>query len=208
MPPEILFIDDMKRIAILIDWENIRKQVFEVARKPSSLNKFVNYNDVDNVLNFAKAFIGSDEEIYRIFIYLSRPLEKTIWKGREVDFSHEPAYQFGVRFIENISPKDLVAVRKGKLQYRGPRQNGNPDFVQKQVDMLMGLDISHLSFYHLVDRMLILSYDTDFVPALKIARTHGIQICVGYCPDIQALSAEVKTHSDYIREKSFLSIFP
>lgn len=198
----------MKRIAILIDWENIRKQVFEVASDPNGLNKSVSYNNPDNVLKFAKAFIEPDEEIYRIYIYLSRPLEKTMWGGQEVDFSNEPAYKFGVRFIENISKRDLVAIRKGKLQYRGPKPNGKHDLIQKQVDMLMGLDISHLAFYHLVDRMLILSYDTDFVPALKIARTHGIQMCVGYCKDIQNLNDEVKSHSDFIREKMFTSIFP
>lgn len=199
----------MKKIAILIDWENIRKQIFEVAKDPLKLGKYVNYNQVDNVITFARAFVERDEEIYRIFFYLAKPLDKVSWNGQLIDFSTSPVYNNSVRFIENIAQKDLVAIREGKLKFRGYKgAPPRPDFIQKQADMLIGLDISQISFNRLVDRILVLSYDTDLVPAMKIARTNGIQMSIGYCPDIQVPSQEIMRHCDFMRGRHFQNIFP
>ena len=51
--------------------------------------------------------------------------------------------------------------------------------------MLFGLDIAHVSYNRLVDRILILSSDTDIVPAMKTARINGLQVILGCCPDVQ-----------------------
>ena len=45
---------------------------------------------------------------------------------------------------------------------------------QKGVDMKIGIDISSLSFKKQVDRIVLISGDSDFVPAAKQARREGI----------------------------------
>ena len=45
---------------------------------------------------------------------------------------------------------------------------------QKGVDMRIGVDISSLSFKKQVDRIILISGDSDFVPAAKNARREGI----------------------------------
>ncbi len=48
------------------------------------------------------------------------------------------------------------------------------DLSQKGVDMRIGLDIASLSYKRLVDRIILISGDSDFVPAAKVARREGI----------------------------------
>lgn len=45
---------------------------------------------------------------------------------------------------------------------------------QKGVDMRIGLDIASLSYKKLVDQIVLISGDSDFVPAAKLARKEGI----------------------------------
>ncbi len=48
------------------------------------------------------------------------------------------------------------------------------DVSQKGVDMKIGLDIASLSLKKLVDQIILVSGDSDFVPAAKLARREGI----------------------------------
>lgn len=197
----------MKKVAIFVDWENIRKCIFEQA-SITQKNK-VNYNDTKNVIKFINSFlINGDEETYRIFCYLADPYSGT-YNG--VNYSKSKSYQFATAFIEKLSIEDLIAVRKGYLAMRGLDSKGTPIFIQKQVDMLLGLDIAHVSYNKLADRILILSADTDIIPAMKTARINGLQVILGFCPDIQTttdIHRELKEHSDFIRPINFDSIFP
>ncbi|WP_163836837.1 NYN domain-containing protein [Spartinivicinus ruber] len=45
---------------------------------------------------------------------------------------------------------------------------------QKGVDIKLGLDIATLSYEKLVDQIVLIAGDSDFVPAAKLARIHGI----------------------------------
>ena len=48
------------------------------------------------------------------------------------------------------------------------------DLRQKGIDMKIGVDIASLSFNRLVDKIVLFSGDSDFVPASKLARREGI----------------------------------
>ena len=48
------------------------------------------------------------------------------------------------------------------------------DVKQKGVDMRIGLDIASLSLKGMVDQIILISGDGDFVPAAKLARREGI----------------------------------
>ena len=48
------------------------------------------------------------------------------------------------------------------------------DIQQKGVDMKIGLDIASLAYKRLVDQIILIAGDSDFVPAAKHARREGI----------------------------------
>jgi len=159
-----------------------------------------------------KAFLFPEERFYRIFIYLSEPLAKVYWKGQFRDLTDRPAYQRASSFINIMSKQELVAIRKGKLKVINIREDNQGNLritpIQKQVDMLVGLDVAHVAYRHLADRILMFSYDTDVVPALKTARINGLQVIVAECPDIRPLDDDLKAHADFIRSVPFARIFP
>nr|HPK54769.1 NYN domain-containing protein [Smithellaceae bacterium] len=137
------------------------------------------------------------------------PLKEVTYRGKSYDLSSNPAYQMHVKFIENMQIQEFVAVRKGKLKFRGfkdPPACKHIDVVQKQVDMLIGLDIAHVSYNKLVDRIMIFCADTDLIPALKTARINGLQVILTCCSDVHSTNNNIKKHSDFIRDIKYQDI--
>lgn len=48
--------------------------------------------------------------------------------------------------------------------------------IQKGVDIRIGIDIASLAFKRLVGKIILVSGDSDFVPAAKLARREGIDV--------------------------------
>ena len=195
-------------VAILVDWENVRLNLFHNApRLPRS-----DYRNPENLLNFFLSFLEDNEFLYRIFMYVSELPEKARFKQDFLSTDTSPRYAKLYKahqdFLRKISVCEYIAVRKGKLKFRGYNKEGEPILVQKQVDMLMGLDIAHLAYERLVDRVMIFSADTDMVPALKIARTKGLQVILPICEDVDDLKVpiQLKEHADIIRKRKFNEI--
>lgn len=69
--------------------------------------------------------------------------------------------------------KDLIA---GKIKAKDLSED---DIIyharQKGVDMKIGLDIASLAYKRIVDKIILVAGDSDFVPAAKLARREGIE---------------------------------
>lgn len=74
-----------------------------------------------------------------------------------------------------------------------------PVFEQKGVDMRIGLDITVLSEKQIVDRIIVVTGDTDCVPALKHARKAGLQVILIKLPGNHP-ARELVAHADLTRE--------
>jgi uncharacterized LabA/DUF88 family protein len=51
-----------------------------------------------------------------------------------------------------------------------------PVFIQKGVDMRIGLDIASLALKRLVEDILLVTADADMIPAMKLARRKGLRV--------------------------------
>ncbi|NLT97604.1 MAG: NYN domain-containing protein [Christensenellaceae bacterium] len=137
--------------------------------------------------------------LYRIFYYDCPPISKTIFhplKGN-IDFKKSEEYSWAIDFFSELKKKRKVALRLGRLDdqnaYYTIKQEAlkklcrkvitiddltENDFVvslnQKGVDMKIGLDIASLAHKKQVDQIILISGDSDFVPAAKHARREGI----------------------------------
>ncbi|MCD7742207.1 MAG: NYN domain-containing protein [Ruminococcus sp.] len=65
---------------------------------------------------------------------------------------------------------------------------------QKGVDMRIGVDISSLAFKKQVDQIILVSGDSDFVPAAKQARREGIDFLL--CPMGNPVKDDLHEHID------------
>jgi uncharacterized LabA/DUF88 family protein len=118
-------------------------------------------------------------------------------------------------YISQKAIADNVAYRSGELKFTGwafreeklPEIIGKkrnvinddfkPIFKQKKVDIKIGLDIAWLSIRKIVDRIILVAGDSDFIPAMKLARIEGVLITV--VPLLNHINQDMKEHADEIR---------
>ena len=73
-----------------------------------------------------------------------------------------------------------------------------PDFEQKGVDMRIGLDIALFSQTLAVQRIVLITNDTDTIPAMKYGRRAGLQVVLIEL-DGTKLTRELLPHADFVR---------
>lgn len=67
--------------------------------------------------------------------------------------------------------------------------------------MLLGIDMAEISIKHFVDKVVLIGYDSDMSPALKLARTNGIQTEIIIFEDIQSsIGPSLTKHCDFIKK--------
>jgi uncharacterized LabA/DUF88 family protein len=90
----------------------------------------------------------------------------------------EEAQRFGAaqHFFAMLHRLPRFEVRLGVLAFRGRDEKEQPIFVQKQVDILLGVDLVLLAAKHQITHATILAGDSDFLPAVTAAKTEGVLI--------------------------------
>ena len=73
-------------------------------------------------------------------------------------------------------------VRLGKLQKKGETAEGKPILVQKRVDVMLAVDMVELAATEKVEEVVILSGDSDFLPAVQAAKRHGVTVLAWHGP--------------------------
>lgn len=166
----------------------------------------------------------SDECLYRIFFYDCPPIEKKLQHpltNKPIDLSKSPVAIFRNSFHKELIQKRKVALRLGYLDDKNGRwkikdpkierkvisgthsteQLSGGDYifhaVQKEVDMKIGLDIASLAYKKLVDRIVLIAGDSDFVPAAKFARREGIEFILD--PMKKHIREDLQEHIDGLK---------
>jgi uncharacterized LabA/DUF88 family protein len=78
------------------------------------------------------------------------------------------------KYMAALSRLPRFQVRLGRLEYRGKRHDGSPIFVQKRVDILLGVDMVELAATRQIARAILVAGDSDFLPAVEVVKRHGV----------------------------------
>ncbi len=160
----------------------------------------MDYNNAYHVIALIHSFLLKEEKLKKIFFYTAKPIEeKFLEKGKE-EYNEKISYV--LKFLDDIVRLPFVATRLGVSKYRGLDSNGHPIIIQKQVDMLIGLDIAHIVYNKLAERILIFSKDIDLIPALKCARTNGMTTILANLKNGFEINHSLVKHSDLLRSRS------
>lgn len=186
----------MATVAVLVDGGFYRKRATHiVGHKPPN-------ERAEELYSYCRKHIKQHNDmLYRIFYYDCPPLDKIVYHPlmkKQVDFKKSETYSWTTDFYKCLMRHRKVALRMGKLEERSTscyrikqdsmkkllagkikledltENDFELDFGQKGVDMRIGLDIASLAHKRLVDRIILISGDSDFVPAAKHARREGI----------------------------------
>ena len=175
---------------------------------------------ITTTLHIFQSFLEKDERFYIIFFYTAKPLkdedimsqlrkkaDKESYKSYlNSQGEKNKIYNRAMSFLDEVVKEDFIALRTGKMQVRGIVKGGRPDIVQKQVDMLIGLDISEISYNKHADKIVVFSKDTDMIPALKTARINGLTVSVANFTESNYIAKDIILHSDLISTKSLSEI--
>jgi uncharacterized LabA/DUF88 family protein len=160
-------------------------------------------------------------ELYRIFYYDCVPFDKKHHhplSKRSIDFSKTEQYKFQTEFHAELKKMRKIALRLGTLYESGWRFRPHIvdklinrkisidditdddiyfEFRQKQVDMKIGIDIASLTLKKQVNQIILISGDSDFVPAAKLARRDGIDFILD--PMWNTIKSDLHEHVDGLR---------
>lgn len=191
----------MIKTAILVDGAFYRKRAcyYWGEKNPS--------DRADELREYCNRHIKKEKlgaELYRVFYYDCPPSSKNVYHpllNKAINLGNTPMYKWTEEFLDELKHQRKFALRLGRLSEEQACYNIKPESAkklisgkvavedltendfrleisQKGVDMRIGVDISSLAFKKQVDRIVLISGDSDFVPAAKQARREGIDFII------------------------------
>jgi uncharacterized LabA/DUF88 family protein len=205
----------IKKSAVLLDLGFVLQKLYERLGK--------RHANALEVRNFAQRCIAADEELFRIYCYHCPPYDQTETHpltGAAVNFTANKTYIGMNNLIRDLKVADHIAFRAGQLSFDGwiikkrkaeeiiktgralAAGDFAPDLNQKIVDMKIGLDVAWLSSRRIVDRIVLVTGDSDFIPAMKFARREGVQVVL-VTMGHKLIKRELLEHADELRAVTF-----
>ena len=185
----------MHRMAILVDGG------FYLKRAKSMRGEKTPYDRAEELHRYCGSHLKNENaDLYRIFYYDCDPVGKKAFHplhNGTFDLSKTAEYKWKTSFFCELAKKRKVAIRKGealdgRCEYvlkhdvskqivagkRSLDSLSDNDFVlnleQKGIDVRIGLDVALIAEERYADQIVLITGDSDFVPAAKYARRHGI----------------------------------
>lgn len=157
----------MSKMAIFIDGGHINhlfKDNFVIDNYSIDYEKFIKW-------------ISGTSTILRAYYYDCLPYQSPEPTPRERKFISKKQ-----KFFFSLEKIPRFCVRQGKLAYRGKDNDGKPIFIQKRIDLLLGLDLGSLVSTRKVDEVAIVAGDSDFIPVVEFAKKEGVIVWLIHGP--------------------------
>ncbi len=205
--------------AILIDGGFYRRRAYSLFGDKSPEDR------ANELEEYARRHIRkSRSSLYRIFYYDCPPSEKVIFHPltrTQVNLGKSEQFRWTNDFFDALNHKRKFALRRGEeletqqgysLKQKSLKKllNGtlkleelteadfSLDITQKGVDMRIGLDIASLAERKTVNQIVMITGDSDFVPAAKHARREGIDFILD--PMWADIARSLSEHIDGVRQ--------
>ncbi|MFZ1989370.1 MAG: NYN domain-containing protein [Alphaproteobacteria bacterium] len=160
----------------------------------------------------------ANHTLLRVFYYDAPPASGKLRNpisGVQINLANDPRHAANVSLQQSLEMQNDFALRSGETALRGwalgaaalhdIAQNGAravtaqdfvPNIEQKGVDLRIGLDIARLALEHLVDVIVVVTADSDMVPAFRFVRREGIRIYLDHMG--HNVKRDLKAHSDMV----------
>lgn len=121
-------------------------------------------------LAFSQQACG-DRERLRTYVYDCMP-----WQSEPPTDAEYERYERYSHFVETIETKSRFQMRLGELSRH------DDSFVQKRVDILLAVDLVRLAWAGHIGYAVLVTGDSDFVPAVNAAKDAGVITSLYYSP--------------------------
>lgn len=193
-------------VAILIDAGFFKSRCKARFKRPPLVTDLPPF--VQELMTKIQRLTGSagQDILHRIYYYDCRPCgdKQTRPDGVKVDFSTTAIFKAANAFHHHLRTYPQLSLRLGELSFDGWKidpKNPNglplPDFKQKSVDMKIGMDIAWMASQHTVDKLILVSADSDFATPMKFARKEGLLVYLETMGQSQ-VKMTLKEQADFI----------
>lgn len=154
--------------------------------------------------------------LHRVYFYDAAPSTETVrapFGGPAIALGNSKSHAHNASLHAQLAKHHYFALRLGELAVRGwkPKQrlqnirvpslelthdNIKLDIQQKGVDMRIGLDIAALTLKKISQVIVLVTADSDFIPAMKFARREGAQLILVTLGN--AVSQRMFEHADVV----------
>ena len=191
---------------------------FLIKKLEKTLRRFPTADDIEQYCNELRRRPElKDLELMRVYFYhakpatesITHPIDKTILNlaNSNTNVQHESLLDklelkpdFAVRMGETVTYGWKLGQKAMKSIMTSPRPIESRDLVpnitQKGVDLRIGLDIARLSLREMVRVIVVVTGDSDFIPAFKFARREGLRIYLDTMG--HGVRRDLKAHSDLV----------
>ena len=198
------------RFAILIDGGFFLRKLRNSLKKNPEVEDVVAEIERIRSLEMFKGY-----ELLRTYYYDAEPATGKIrhpTTGLETNLAETAVFSRNKAFLQKLELQPDVSLRLGELSPRGykltywamkeegfaerPLREGDftLDIEQKGVDLRIGLDIARLSLRQLVRTIVVVTGDSDFIPAFKFARREGVRVILAHMG--HGVKRELRAHTD------------
>jgi len=200
------------KFAILMDGGFVKKKIQQKSKA------FPTITTIDAEIARIKGHAAlSSCELLRIYWYDAVPASgklKNPIDGTVIDLAAHPQFSANMSLHQALEVNPDFALRMGdaavygwtigssamKALTKAPRaptaKDLVPDIQQKGVDLRIGLDLARLALRALVDSVVVVTGDSDLIPAFKFARREGIRVYLDHMG--HGVKRELKVHADLI----------
>ena len=162
----------MARLAIFLDGGYIDQLA------SNEFSTWIDYEKlVREITNVVTSRTAEPLDLLRTYYYHCLP-----YQSSPPTASEEKQFASKRRFFNALRRLDRFMVREGRLKFRGLDGRGEPIFQQKRTDLMLGLDFALLSGKHQITHAALVAGDSDFIPAVEIAKQEGIVVCLFHGP--------------------------
>jgi uncharacterized LabA/DUF88 family protein len=142
--------------------------------------------------------------LYRTYYYDCKAFAetKTAPNGIVTNFATTALNNIVTKFQLDLRTFPQLALRLGSISFDGWKQepdtnNYIPILKQKSVDMKIGLDIAWLSTKNIVDKIVLVTADSDFISPMKFARKEGLLVYL-HAMSQKKVKLELREHADFL----------
>jgi uncharacterized LabA/DUF88 family protein len=206
----------LPQYAILMDGAYVTKKLYERLGRHATADDIC--AECDRLHRLPQ--IGN-YELLRVYYYDAAPLSDSIRfpvSKAPFNLSTTERYKLSQSLHSSLVLKPHFALRMGQVNLspdkwklkpsvarkllKEPRELADDDFLldagQKGVDLRIGMDMARLALRDMVRTVIVVTGDSDFVPAFKYVRREGVKVILD--PLGQNVRQELKQHADIVIE--------
>lgn len=208
-----------EKTVILLDGGFVKKKLEERKRRAGQKPYFPTTAEVVALCKDIMAQPRLEHtDLFRVYYYDAPPLAGNATNpvdGSTLNLSTTTAASRNRQLIDSLEFEPDFAVRRGHLIQSGWKLGSTalrrirqgaarpvqardlvPDISQKGVDIRIGLDIASIALKRIAQHLVLVTGDSDFVPAMKLARKEGIKVYLQ--PMGHGVRSELKAHADLV----------